>query len=363
MNGRARIGLGAVGVVGASVAIAVGLLRPGAFVEGYLAGAAFAGGLPLGAVVLLCMLCLAGGRWGRAMRAVAGPLAGLVVAVPLVCAPVLLGLGSYPWAGEAGGLAEKDAEVVAHWGAWMSPWAAVVRTAAVMALWIGLGLWAAGRIGRRGAGASGVWAGLGATGVALSVSLVSIDWILSRHPGVPASMFGLTVFTAMIANALSVVVLVAAVVLKPGEGVLRDLGALLLAALVLDLYTAFSQFFIVWNGNLPQQVAWYVPRFEGGWLWLTVGMAVLRYAVPVTLLISGRVKRRAGMLAGLAGVVLVGGALQAVWQATPTMGGPVLAPLAIALGTEVALAGLIGAAAWGRFGSAARGYAEGSADG
>ena len=48
----------------------------------------------------------------------------------------------------------------------------------------------------------------------------------------------------------------------------HDLGNLMLAFVMLWAYVAFSQYLIIWSGNLPEEVTWYVARLNGGWGWI-----------------------------------------------------------------------------------------------
>ena len=68
---------------------------------------------------------------------------------------------------------------------------------------------------------------------------------------------------------------------------LHDLGNLLLAFVMLWAYMAFSQFLIVWSGDLSEETPWYIRRTHGGWQWVALSLvgfhfflAVLRPPVP-----------------------------------------------------------------------------------
>ena len=59
----------------------------------------------------------------------------------------------------------------------------------------------------------------------------------------------------------------------------HDLGKLLLALVMLWSYFAFSQFLIIWSGNLPEEIRWYLPRTHGAWgaIALIVVVFILRF--------------------------------------------------------------------------------------
>ena len=62
-------------------------------------------------------------------------------------------------------------------------------------------------------------------------------------------------------------------------------------------YFAFSQFLIIWSGNLPEEIPWYVHRTKGGWQWLGLALVVFHFVVPFLLLLSRDLKRNSRMLA------------------------------------------------------------------
>jgi hypothetical protein len=83
-------------------------------------------------------------------------------------------------------------------------------------------------------------------------------------------------------------------------------------------YVAYSQFLVVWSGNLPAQAAWYLHRNAGGWHGLLIALAVLQLFIPVLLLLSNRTKRRTRFFAGVAFAVLLGQAVYLYWLVLPT---------------------------------------------
>jgi hypothetical protein len=68
--------------------------------------------------------------------------------------------------------------------------------------------------------------------------------------------------------------------------VLHDLGNLLLGFIMLWAYFSFSQFLIIWAGNLPEETPWYLSRLRGGWEWLGVALIVFHFALPLAALLS-----------------------------------------------------------------------------
>jgi hypothetical protein len=99
---------------------------------------------------------------------------------------------------------------------------------------------------------------------------------------------------------------------------LQDLGNLLLATVLFWAYIAFVQYFIIWSGNIPEEVTWYLHRLRGGWEWIALALLVFHFIVPFALLLSSQVKRNPGTLAMVAGMVLVADLVHLWWLVAPT---------------------------------------------
>jgi hypothetical protein len=83
-------------------------------------------------------------------------------------------------------------------------------------------------------------------------------------------------------------------------------------------YVAFSQFMLIWIGNLPDEVLWYAPRFAGGWRWVAVALLAMQFALPFVLLLLRKVKQTRQALAALCLLLLATGVVNLVWQIVPS---------------------------------------------
>jgi len=106
-----------------------------------------------------------------------------------------------------------------------------------------------------------------------------------------------------------------------------DWGNLLLATSMFWTYVTFSEFLIIWSGNLPEEIDWYLRRTAGGWIWLLPVVALGAFALPLLLLLSRPLKRTVAGLMTVAGIVLAAQWLYLVWVIVPAGGRP--SPLAL----------------------------------
>src|SRR5207237_10057929 len=80
----------------------------------------------------------------------------------------------------------------------------------------------------------------------------------------------------------------------------HDLGNLMLAFVMLWAYFSFSQYLIIWSGNLPEEIAWYQQRVQTGWRFIGIALVIFHFAVPFVLLLSRAVKREPEMIVEVA---------------------------------------------------------------
>jgi hypothetical protein len=97
----------------------------------------------------------------------------------------------------------------------------------------------------------------------------------------------------------------------------NDLGNLVLAFVMLWAYLAFSQFLIIWAGNLIKEIPWYVTRAEGGWAVVAVCLILFSFAIPFYLLLMRQVKRGVRMLSMLCGALVVITFMDVYWMVVP----------------------------------------------
>lgn len=297
-------------VIAGAVAVVALVVWPDSAPQAYLASALLASSVPLGSASALMVHNLTGGRWGDAVRERLELGAASAVLLPLLALPLIFFAPAlWPWAEGEPHHPYFRAEFVA------------VRSAALLALWAVGGTLlslASARVGRgeragprlRGASAVGLILHVVATAFAFT------DWIAALQPGWHSSIFGALIVCSQALTALALAVgWRSAAIPTPA---LRDLAGLLLAFTLLHAYMHYSQFFIIWNGDVPHRASWYVPRAHGVWLWTIVLIALAQFVTPFVLLLSRRVKASAGAVSAVALLLIIGAALEAAWLTIPS---------------------------------------------
>jgi hypothetical protein len=238
----------------------------------------------------------------------------------------------------------------------------LVRAGIYFSVWVGLAYlfrrWSVGldqtgdatlavRLRRVGAG--------GLVAHVLLITFASVDWVMSLDPHWFSTVFGwmLMVSQALTAIVLVVVVLAGARSAPPlAEAVevkhFHDYGNLMLAFVIMWAYLTFVQYFIIWSGNLPEDIAWYVERQHGLWSWIAPFLIVFHFVVPFFVLLARRSKRSVQAMVTLSAFLLVVHMVFVAWLVLPSFPDTGVHAFWIA---GVALAGMGGAwaalFAWG----------------
>lgn len=240
--------------------------------------------------------------------------------------PVLTRLGLvFPWAGaDPATLPETVREKLAY----LNVEFFLLRFVGCIAIWLVLIWIALGSTAGRDhqMGRNGKRYGVGLILHGLAVSVFSTDWMLSLEPEFTSTVFALYEAAAQVvaAFALAIIVLAArrAVDVMPGAkedvALSEDLANMLLGFLLTWVYLAFMQWLVIWGGDLPDEIHWYVVRGHNGWqyvLWLLIGLNVLAFAG----LLSRQLKRAHAGLLGLASATLAGHFADVFWRLRPPL--------------------------------------------
>jgi hypothetical protein len=279
--------------------------------------------------------------WGVVVRRLAETLGATVPLFLLFFVPILMGMHElYHW---------SDPEYMAHDAVlqgkaiWLNTTFFTWRAVVYLVIWSAMTWWflttsrrqdrtGDERLTRRMIAVSGP----GLILFALTLTFASFDWIMGLSPHWYSTMFGVYYFAGSLVGAFATLIVIAAAL--TWSGVLRqvitvehfhDLGKLLYAMTVFWAYIGFSQFFLIWYANLPEETSWYLVRTDGGWLNWTLALAVGHFALPFFFLMSQHAKRRRGMIFSSALFMLVMHWMDIYWLVMPTHleQGPSVAPV------------------------------------
>jgi hypothetical protein len=170
--------------------------------------------------------------------------------------------------------------------------------------------------------------GMGLLLYGLTVTFAAVDWVMSLEPHWFSTMYGLLFIVGQGVTVLAFVVLMLRVLAQhePYSGIVRaqhfhDYGNLMLAFVMLWAYTAFSQFLIIWTGNLPEENVWYLHRMTDGWQYFATFLLLFHWAVPFVWLLSRKAKRRAETLALVAAGLILMRLADLYWLIAPAFHG------------------------------------------
>lgn len=127
-------------------------------------------------------------------------------------------------------------------------------------------------------------------------SMMSWDWIMSVDPHWFSTLFGWYVFASMFVSGITVIALISIYLKSRGyldfvnENHLHDVAKFMFAMSIFWTYLWFSQFMLIWYSNIPEEVTYFVARFNDYKLPF-LGMVVLNFVFPILMLMNADYKR------------------------------------------------------------------------
>ncbi|CAM5332094.1 hypothetical protein AFEL58S_00943 [Afipia felis] len=268
--------------------------------------------IPIGALALLQMTYLIHRAWTNDLHRILIAATETLPLCGLLALPILLGQAElYP-------AAEGSMDLPTFKAVYLSPWFFAARTIAFFAIWYALARWARtawNDLDRMARSASG-----GLIVYALTVSLAGIDWLQSLNPEFHSSIYGLLFisFTWMSGLAFALGVGLSSHTYIASA---RGYGALFLSIILLWAYLHAMQYIVIWSGNIPDEVTWYLARSTEGWQYVVALLALAQFVVPFLLLLSERARRDRKILLGLCITTLVLRVVEALVLAAPEIHG------------------------------------------
>ena len=342
---RALVVGSAASVVAAGLALADGSIDH--VLRAWLLGLMLTFGFAVGGLALLMVQYVTGGKWGLLLRR---PLEAMSRTLPLVFAywvVIALSLKKlYLWASPAmiadgvkrGLISADQLDAINHAIGFkrpmLNPAAFVVASLVCFAIW-GFYTWKLNALGLQRDATSPAstpeWikrfeniSGPGVIVYAITMSAAAIYWVMSLDPTWYSSVYGLLFLVGQGYQVLALGIIVAVSLSKgePFKTILRtteqhDLGKFTFAFVMLNIYLAFSQFLIIWSGNLPEEIPWYMDRFQGGWGVIITLDFLFHWLIPFTLLLSRDLKRNKKRLVRVCQWMVFAKAFDLFWLIEP----------------------------------------------
>ena len=322
---------GGAAVLGAVVCAVLAPGNPKQFFFSWLVSFLFFLSLALGGLFFVLIQYAAQGGWGIVVRRIGETVFATIPMMAVLFIPVWFGLHHlFEWS--VPGAADHDALL-----RWKAPYLNVpfflIRALFFFVIWSVIALmYYRGSSGQDVTGDSAVtarlrkFAGPAIIVLALTQTFASVDWIMSLTPHWYSTMFGVYFFAGSFVGFIALLSVV--VVRMRGAGLLdtvitaehlHDIGKFLFAFTAFWAYIAFSQFFLMWYANLPEETIWYKARIEGSWKAVSILLIMGHFVAPFLYLMGRAVKRRGATLALGGAWVLAMHFLDIYWQVMPTL--------------------------------------------
>ena len=313
-----------IGGIASLVMIAIMLFLPGMreqALRSWLLGFIFWGGIGIGCLGVLLLQYLTGGAWGVISRRVLEAGSRTLPVLFILFLPMMIGVATasvYNWTH----LSAATDEAMRHRGWYMTSWGWIGRSVIYFILFYVMAWY----LNRASADQDNATTGEGAAKYliqasrfagpttvifCLVVSFAAVDWVMTLDPHFFSTIYGMLFIAGWALSCFCFVVLILALLSDwtpmndfVGRRHFHDLGKLMLALVMVWAYFNFSQFLIIWSGNIPEETVWFLVRMKGVWGWIGVALIFFHFAFPFLVLLNQDFKRHAKWIAMLAVFIL-----------------------------------------------------------
>src|ERR1700689_640651 len=324
-----------IGVVFAVIAFVLALRQPDEFYRAYLLGFMCWLGVALGSMAILMIRHLTGGGWGTVIRRILGAAMRTLPLLFLLFISVFFGIHKlYIWAQPLGNIQDKHLrehlEQITQ--TYLTVNGLIIPALFYFPVWNVLSFllskWSMQTDSPNAPDNSGRFKAVSGPGLILygfTISFAAIDWIMSLDPSWISTIFGLIILIGEVLSAMCFAVVVERILFnyKPMSEMLKpdfvhDHGKWMLAFIMVWAYFNFSQWLIIWAGNLPAEITFYLRRLNGGWGYIGLILVLFHFVIPFATLLSRPFKRNIRKLVWVAVLLLFMGYLDLLWIIEPT---------------------------------------------
>ena len=327
-----------VGIVFSVIAAIGAVAQPDQFFQAYLLAFIAWLGVTLGSMAILMIRHLTGGGWGMVIRRIMGAAMRCIPLMALLFVPILFGLPRlYVWARPLNSV--SDLKLRAHLAditqSYLNVRGFVERAIIYFAIWYLLSFllsrWSREQNQpplRDNSARFKAVSGPGLILYAFTISFAAIDWIMSIDPTWISTIYGLIILIGELLSAMCFAVVIERILVpyKPMSEMLKpsfvhDHGKWMLTFIMVWAYFSFSQWLIIWAGNLPDEITWYMKRLNGGWGYVGLFLVLFHFAGPFAMLLSRPFKRNVYRLVWLAVWLMLMRLVDLFWIIEPNFSG------------------------------------------
>jgi hypothetical protein len=320
-----------VAAVAGVIAIMGAFINPARFFQAYLMAFIFWSAIALGSLVTLMIHHMTGGVWTYLIRRPLEAAAKTIPWVGLMFIPIIIGMPHlYEWSVPANVEADKYLQFKAPY---LNTPFFVIRALIYFAIWGGLAhLLTRWSYEQDQTGEAllnkpmRVTSGIGIVLYAIASTFAAFDWIMSLDAHWFSSIYGpmFMVGHGLTALAFMLLVLVSLAKSEPlstlvNQDRYHDLGKWFFALIILWMYMMLAQFIIIWSGNLPEHIVWYLRRIGPAWKTLAALLVAFHFLAPFLILLSRLTKQKAPVLIKVAFGILFMRFLDLFWLIAPEL--------------------------------------------
>jgi len=161
---------------------------------------------------------------------------------------------------------------------------------------------------------------------ALTLTFASFDWLMSLDAHWYSTIFGVYIFSGSFLALVSIVTF--KIIRLQSNGVLvdaitkehfHDLGKLMFAFVIFWGYMAFSQYFLIWYGNIPEETIWFLHRWQDSWKTISLVIVFGHFVIPFFVLFPQTIKKNKIAMSIVSIWILIMHWVDIYWIVMPTL--------------------------------------------
>ncbi|HLR25656.1 MAG TPA: hypothetical protein VK112_07285 [Fodinibius sp.] len=320
-----------VGIVGLLISGVGYFLDHDQFFFTYLVNFAFFSSIALGSLFFVLLQHLTRSQWSITLRRIPETISSNIWIWGLFIIPILFGMHSlYHWT-HAEAVASDP--VLQGKSPYLNTTFFIIRQIIYFGLWSFLGYqmynksvkmdktgdWGLQTFMRRSSGPGLFFFGI-------TFAFASFDWLMILDPHWYSTIFGIYYFAMSFQAVFAILALVVLFFWKKGiltntiqKERMYDIGVQLFGYTVFYAYIAFSQFLLIYYGNIPEETVWFLERLNGGYQYLAYFYLFGRFVIPFIVLLPKKPKYNPTVMGTMSVLILVSHLVELYWIVMPVL--------------------------------------------